>query len=151
MPLPVMEIRQMLGRAGRPKYDDAGDAWILAKDESDELNIVEMYMLSEPEEVTSKLANPSAMRAEEDPALLTHLLSIMATGGIRDRDAVTRFFAETFLATHMEEQILDSRLDDVIGWLTNNGMITRDGESAEVLFQMQEDEIEACSDTLESP
>jgi len=140
MPLPVMEIRQMLGRAGRPKYDDAGDAWILAKDESDELNIVEMYMLSEPEEVTSKLANPSAMRAEEDPALLTHLLSIMATGGIRDRDAVTRFFAETFLATHMEEQILDSRLDDVIGWLTNNGMITRDGESAEVLSRIKQRE-----------
>jgi len=142
MPLPVMEIRQMLGRAGRPKYDDSGDALILAKDESDELNIVEMYLLSEPEEVTSKLANPSAMRAEEDPALLTHLLSIMATGGIRDRDAVTRFFAKTFLATHMEEQMLDDRLDDVISWLTHNGMITREGESAEVLTRIKEREEE---------
>ena len=25
-PLPVMEVRQMLGRAGRPKYDDFGEA-----------------------------------------------------------------------------------------------------------------------------
>ncbi len=140
MPLPVMEIRQMMGRAGRPKYDDSGDALILAKDESDELNIVEMYLLSEPEEVTSKLANPSAMRAEEDPALLTHLLSVMATGGIRDRDAVTRFFSETFLATHMDGQMLDNRLDDVISWLTHNGMITREGESSEVLARIKERE-----------
>lgn len=140
MPLPVMEIRQMLGRAGRPKYDDSGDALIMAKDESDELNIVEMYLLSDPEEVTSKLANPSAMRPEEDPSLLTHLLSIMATGGIRDRDAITRFFGETFLATHMDEQMLDNRLDEVISWLAHNGMITREGESAEVLARIKDRE-----------
>ena len=30
-PLPVMEVRQMLGRAGRPKYDAYGEAWILCK------------------------------------------------------------------------------------------------------------------------
>jgi len=140
MPLPVMEIRQMLGRAGRPKFDDSGDAWILAKDEDDELNIVELYMLSEPEEVTSKLANPSAVRAEEDPSLLTHLLSVMATGGLRDRDSISRFFKKTFLATHMNEQSLEARLDDVIGWLAENGMITREGESEEVLSRMKERE-----------
>ena len=140
MPLPVMEIRQMLGRAGRPKFDDSGDAWILAKDEDDELNIVELYMLSEPEEVTSKLANPSAIRAEEDPALLTHLLSIMATGGLRDRDSISRFFDQTFLATHMNKQSLEARLDDVIAWLAENGMITREGESDEVLSRIKERE-----------
>ena len=140
MPLPVMEIRQMLGRAGRPKFDDSGDAWILAKDEDDELNIVELYMLSEPEEVTSKLANPSAIRAEEDPALLTHLLSIMATGGIRDRDSISQFFNQTFLATHLQKDSLEARLDDVIGWLTENGMIIRAGESDRVISRIKERE-----------
>ncbi len=140
MPLPVMEIRQMLGRAGRPKFDDSGDAWILAKDEDDELNIVELYMLSEPEKVISKLANPSAIRAEEDPALLTHLLSIMATGGIRDRDSISQFFNQTFLATHLQKDSLESRLDDVIGWLTENGMIIRAGESDGVLSRIKERE-----------
>ena len=48
MPLPVMEIRQMLGRAGRPKFDDSGDAWILAKDEDDELNICLLYTSPRP-------------------------------------------------------------------------------------------------------
>ena len=149
MPLPVMEIRQMLGRAGRPKFDDSGDAWILAKDEDDELNIVELYMLSEPEEVTSKLANPSAVRAEEDPSLLTHLLSVMATGGLRDRDSISRFFRKTFLATHMNEQSLEARLDDVIGWLAENGMITREGESEEVLSRIKERENSISQKILE--
>ena len=30
-PLPVMEVRQMLGRAGRPKYDTKGEAWVYCK------------------------------------------------------------------------------------------------------------------------
>ncbi len=137
MPVPVMEIRQMLGRAGRPKYDNAGDAWIVAKDDDEELNLVDRYLLSDAEEVTSKLANPSALRPEEDPALLTHLLSIIATSGIRDRDALSRFFGETFLATQIESDMLESRIDDVINWLTLNEMITKNGESKEVLERIK--------------
>ncbi len=137
MPVPVMEIRQMLGRAGRPKYDNAGDAWIVAKDDDEELNLVDRYLLSDAEEVTSKLANPSALRPEEDPALLTHLLSIIATSGIRDRDALSRFFGETFLATQIESDMLESRIDDVVNWLTLNEMITKNGESKEVLERIK--------------
>ena len=137
MPVPIMEIRQMMGRAGRPQYDDSGDAWLIAKDIDEELNLVDRYLLSDPEEVTSKLANPSAIRPEEDPALLTHLLSMIATGGIDDRDAVSGFFSQTFLATQMDSEMLEARLDDVIGWLATNGMITRAGESGEVLERIK--------------
>jgi len=137
MPVPVMEIRQMLGRAGRPKYDNAGDAWIIAKNDDEELDLVDRYLLSDAEEVTSKLANPSALRPEEDPALLTHLLSIIATSGIRDRDALSRFFGETFLATQIESNMLESRIDDVISWLSLNEMITKNGESKEVMERIK--------------
>ena len=137
MPVPVMEIRQMLGRAGRPKYDNAGDAWIIAKDNDEELNLVDRYLLSDAEVVTSKLANPSALRPEEDPALLTHILSIIATSGIRDRDALSGFFGETFLATQIESDTLESRIDDVVSWLTINEMITRMGESKEDLDRIK--------------
>ena len=75
MPMPIMEIKQMLGRAGRPKYDKKGDAWIVCKSQEEEIKNVEHFLLSEPEKITSKLANPSAQNAEEDPALLTHILS----------------------------------------------------------------------------
>ena len=49
--------------------------------------------------MTSKLANPSAQRAEQDGALLAHILSIVATAGINDRDGISRFLSKTFLAS----------------------------------------------------
>ena len=99
----------------------------------------EMCIRDRPEEVTSKLANPNAMRAEEDPALLTHVLSMLATGGISDRDALGRFFSKTFLATHLDPEDLAARLDDVVSWLATNGMIDRTGESEEVKQRMLEE------------
>jgi len=139
MPLPVMEVMQMMGRAGRPKYDDMGESWLLAKGREEEDKLVSLYLQGEPEEVTSKLANPNAMRPEEDPALLTHVLSMLANGGISDRDALGRFFSKTFLATHIDAENLAARLDDVISWLTANGMIDRTGESEEVKQRMLEE------------
>ena len=41
MPLSVMEVRQMLGRAGRPKYDDYGDAGSF-KDLDEEKRLVDL-------------------------------------------------------------------------------------------------------------
>ena len=139
MPLPVMEVMQMMGRAGRPKYDDVGESWLLAKGREEEDRLTSLYLHGEPEEVTSKLANPNAMRAEEDPALLTHVLSMLATGGISDRDALGRFFSKTFLATQLDPEDLAARLDDVISWLAANGMIDRTGESEEVRQRMLEE------------
>ncbi len=137
IPVSVSEIRQMLGRAGRPSYDDSGDAWIVARDIDEELQIVERYLVSDPESVTSKLANPSSVKANQDPALLMHLLSIIANAGIKDRDGISRFFAKTFLGTQMEKNILEERIDDVLHWLIDNGMISKTGESEEVMKRIK--------------
>tara|TARA_Y100001970_G_scaffold46609_1_gene58817 strand:- start:3902 stop:6448 length:2547 start_codon:yes stop_codon:yes gene_type:complete len=142
IPVSVSEIRQMLGRAGRPSYDDAGDAWIVARDTEEEIQIVERYLVSDPEDVTSKLANSSAIRASQDPALLTHILSIISNAGIKDRDSISRFFAKTFLATQMEKKVLEQRIDDVISWLFNNGMISKTGDSEEVMKRIRKRENE---------
>ena len=139
MPLPVLEILQMMGRAGRPRYDDVGEAWLLAKNRDEESHLVNLYLHGEPEEVTSKLANPNALRAEEDPALLTHVLSMIATGGTGDRDALGKFFSKTFLATQLDPETLAARIDDVVSWLASNGMIDRLGESDEVRARILEE------------
>jgi helicase len=139
MPLPVLEILQMMGRAGRPRYDDVGEAWLLAKNRDEESHLVNLYLHGEPEEVTSKLANPNALRAEEDPALLTHVLSMIATGGTGDRDALGKFFSKTFLATQLDPETLAARIDDVVSWLAANGMIDRLGESDEVRARILEE------------
>ena len=129
MPLSVMEIRQMLGRAGRPKYDEYGDAWILSKDPDEEDKLVDLYLEGDPEDVTSKLANPMANNAIEDPALLTHVLSLISSGVLTDRYSIGRFFGSTFLATQMRTEVLADRLDEAIHWLVENGMLTREGDS----------------------
>ncbi len=132
MPMPIMEIKQMLGRAGRPKYDKKGDAWIISKNQNEEIRNVEHFLLSDPEEVTSKLANPNALTAEEDPALLTHILSLIATTDMNDRDALGKFFSKTFLSTHLESEYLENQIDKVIEWLSENDMIRKEGESGKV-------------------
>ena len=132
MPLPVMEVRQMMGRAGRPGFDDFGESFLVSKNIQDEANLVELYLRGESEQVTSKLANPSAQRAEQDGALLAHILSIVATAGINDRDGISRFLSKTFLASQTPAEALEARTDDVLHWLCENSMIERTGESQEV-------------------
>ena len=80
MPIRAIEVRQMLGRAGRPGYDPHGEGMILAKNSDEEQFIVDRYLLGGIEPIVSKLANPNSSIAEEDPALLTHLLALIATG-----------------------------------------------------------------------
>tara|TARA_B000000475_G_scaffold67465_1_gene54054 strand:- start:1916 stop:4465 length:2550 start_codon:yes stop_codon:yes gene_type:complete len=148
MPLSVMEIRQMLGRAGRPKYDEYGDAWILSKDPDEERRLVELYLEGEPEDVTSKLANPMANSAIEDPALLTHVLSLISSGVLTDRYSLGRFFGRTFLATQMRAETLEDRLDEAIHWLVENGMMTREGDSDSVSQKIHDEQ--PYSDTEEN-
>ena len=132
IPISVMEIRQMMGRAGRPKFSEFGEAVILSKNKDDEKKLVERYLLGEPENVISKLANINSINVEEDGALLSHLLSIISSGGIQDRYSISRFFSKTFLSTQMDLEDLENRVDEVIDWLVENGMIIREGESSEV-------------------
>ncbi|GIQ96115.1 MAG: hypothetical protein CM15mP1_0110 [Methanobacteriota archaeon] len=73
--LPVMEVKQMLGRAGRPRYDPVGEAWLACKggdprQMADE--IADRYIHGPVEDITSKLA--------AEPAMRFHLLSSIATG-----------------------------------------------------------------------
>ena len=138
MPLPVMEVRQMMGRAGRPGFDEFGESFLVSKSKQDEDSLIDLYLKGEPEDVTSKLANPGAQNAEEDGALLAHILSIVATAGIDDRDAISRFLSKTFLSSQMNAETLEARTDDVLYWLCENGMIERKGESKQVENRIKE-------------
>ena len=138
MPLPVMEVRQMMGRAGRPGFDEFGESFLVSKSKQDEDSLIDLYLKGESEDVTSKLANPGAQNAEEDGALLAHILSIVATAGIDDRDAISRFLSKTFLSSQMNPETLEARTDDVLYWLCENGMIERRGESKQVENRIKE-------------
>ena len=94
--LSVMEVRQMLGRAGRPGFDSLGEGWILAKvgkggdvlAEADALS--QRYLEGPVEDVVSHLAKESALRM--------HLLAGVANGGLDHRHAIGAFFPRPSMA-----------------------------------------------------
>ncbi len=129
-PLPRMEVHQMLGRAGRPRYDTVGDAWLIARHLEHADEISELYFKQEPEAVESKLA--------AEPAMRVHVLAAIATGGQRDRDALGRFFQQTFLGHGVENDWLQGRIDEIIAWLATHRFIERTGEDPAVFERLSE-------------
>mgnify|MGYP006155048131 CR=1 FL=1 len=121
-PLPVMEVRQMLGRAGRPKYDSFGEAWVLCKGTdgwgiADDVS--ERYFFGPVESISSKLAS--------EPALRSHLLASIATGGFRHRGEIGDFFSATFLGATISKSQLNERLDEMLQWLVEERFLRKKG------------------------
>ncbi|HLC67416.1 MAG TPA: DEAD/DEAH box helicase, partial [archaeon] len=88
--LSVMEIQQMMGRAGRPKYDTEGEALLLAKNSGEAKNLWERYIDGDTEPVYSKLGVESVLRV--------HVLSLIASGMVKTRGELRAFFSRTFFA-----------------------------------------------------
>ena len=122
-PLPVMEVRQMLGRAGRPKYDTRGEAWVYCKgtdgwEVADA--VADRYFFGPVEDVSSKLAS--------EPALRMHVLASVATGGLVHRGDIEHFFFSTFLGSTMPASQLRERLSSMLSWLVEERFLRKCGE-----------------------
>ena len=140
-PLPVMEIRQMLGRAGRPKYDDYGEAWILCKgtDGWEVADLVsEKYFFGDVEPIISKLSG--------EPALRTHILSIISTGGINHRGEIGDFLESTFLGYSTPKHILTEKIDDTLNWLLEERFIRKLGVDDDYLAKRADSKFDEYDD-----
>lgn len=118
-PLPVMEVKQMMGRAGRPRYDPYGEAVLLAKNEDMKEILEEEYLRGEPEPVTSKLA--------ADAALRIHTLASIAGDYCHSAASLEKFLSHTFWAQQAESWIIRDRLEDTLWFLEENGFVEMDG------------------------
>ncbi len=114
-PIPVIEYRQMAGRAGRPGLDPYGESFLMAKNSSEMQDLMEHYIHGTPEEIWSKLASESALR--------THLLSTFAAGFARNEPELKAFISTTFYAQQQDPWNLDVTLEKVLDFLKDNGMI----------------------------
>ncbi len=115
VPIPVLDYKQMAGRAGRPRYDTVGEAITLSKSLEEKEEILLSYLLADPERVWSKLGSESALR--------THLLASIATGYVTNEAGLQAFVKHTFLAHQSEMWQLESRMTDVIDFLLENDLI----------------------------
>ena len=119
-PLSVLEVHQMMGRAGRPGLDPYGEAVLIASshDEVDEL--FERYVWADPEPVRSKLA--------AEPALRTHILATVASGFARSRSGLLEFLEQTLYASQTDDSgQLERVVDDVLTYLQRNGFLEIEG------------------------
>ncbi len=88
--LPVLEVKQMFGRAGRPGLEEYGEALMIAKNKAQIDFLFEKYVNGKIEEVYSKLGS--------EPALRTHILSLITNHFCNSLESLTQFIKKTFFA-----------------------------------------------------
>jgi helicase len=114
----VAEYKQMAGRAGRPKYDDVGEAIII-----DASSIKEgfRYINGSPEPVEGHLMNERSLRI--------HTLSAIASQGAGQVEEVLDLFKHTFTSRLLSERAFKAQVESSIKILEELRMVesTREG------------------------
>ncbi len=108
--IPVLEIQQMMGRAGRPAFDSEGEAILIANSSGEAKKLWEQYIHGEPEKIISKLG--------VEPVLRMHALSLIATENGTTKDSLLEFFSKTFYAFQYKDMgALAGEIDKVLEML----------------------------------
>lgn len=112
-PLPALEVEQMLGRAGRPKYDSEGTAIVIARNERDEQLIREKYFEGEIEPIMSKFNNEVAVRK--------YVLALIDMDIYNSDTAIRDFFDTLFISKFGVD--LDEHIDSALDFLEEHNFI----------------------------
>ncbi len=113
--IPVLEIKQMCGRAGRPRFDKYGEAILIARNQEERDMLLETYLLGENEKIFSKLGT--------EPAVRSHVLALIATKAAASMDELKSFFGKTFLAHQTDASYLVETLEKVVDYLKKEEML----------------------------
>ncbi len=113
------EILHNCGRAGRPKYDDRGEAISIAKNPGSVDEIRDRYVLGEPERIQSKL--------NVEPVLRMHTLALVASNFCTSMDGLLEFYQKTFYAYQFGDmQKVAENIRDVVESLREYEFIKED-------------------------
>lgn len=120
VPIPNLEIKQMSGRAGRPQYDDVGEALLIAKRDNEKDFLFDNYLFSDTEAIFSKLGT--------EPALRKHLLALIASQITETEEEIERFLEGTFFGYHQDIWTVSTRIEDILNYLQENELIEMEGK-----------------------
>jgi helicase len=117
-PIPVLEYKQMAGRAGRPSYDSYGEAVLIARTPDELDSLMEHYTSSNSESIVSKLSSPDALRF--------HLLAAIATETVGSREDIDSLLKGTFYSVQFARNRIGKRISTAIRFLERNKLIETD-------------------------
>ncbi|UXM85182.1 DEAD/DEAH box helicase [Methanococcus aeolicus] len=115
--IPKMEIRQCIGRAGRPNLDPYGEGIIYIKSEDGKkIDNAINYLIGGVEEIYSKLSNQKVLR--------THILGLISTGEVKTSKDLENFIKNTFY-THQYQNTAKIlyEIDEIVSFLGQNKFI----------------------------
>lgn len=119
--IPVLDYMQMSGRAGRPNYDNEGQAIAIAISSGEKDKIEEKYLNGTPEEIYSKLA--------VEPVLRTYVLSLIAANFTATKKQLFDFFDKTFYAYQFKDlRRMHATITKVLDLLEEWEFIMRSGD-----------------------
>ncbi|WP_340819046.1 ATP-dependent DNA helicase [Methanolobus sp. WCC4] len=119
-PIPVLDYKQMAGRAGRPHLDPYGESVIMARSEDEVKSLFANYIHADAEDITSKLGTENALR--------THVLSTIVHGIAGTRDGLMSFMGSTFFAHQNGTDDLKAIVDECLDFLVEHRMLDDQGD-----------------------
>jgi helicase len=99
--------------SGRPAYDEHGESVLIARTEEEARELVDHFIMGQPEDIQSKLA--------VEPILRMHTLALIASNFCTSEDSLKKFFSKTFYAfqfgdTSVLEEKIFQILEQLIEW-----------------------------------
>uniref|UniRef100_UPI003593C4EF ATP-dependent DNA helicase Hel308 n=1 Tax=Acidianus infernus TaxID=12915 RepID=UPI003593C4EF len=114
--IPIMEYKQMAGRAGRPGFDKEGEAVIVVRNKKEAEKVFKKYILSPPEPIESRLGNESAF--------YSFLLGIISSEKKISEEDLEDYAMDTLL----DKDVAEKYVKRGITWLRDNEFIAGDDE-----------------------
>jgi helicase len=119
-PITVLEYKQMSGRAGRPQYDPYGEAILIASSSDEQDQLMENYILADPERLYSRLAQESALRG--------HTLAAIASDYAHTEQGLLDFLGGTFYGFNYPAASIKLITTGVLRYLLKENMLEEKGE-----------------------
>ena len=119
-PISVLEYKQMSGRAGRPQYDEYGEAVLIASSSDEQDALMEGYVTAKPERLFSRLAQEASLRG--------HTLAAVASDYAHTEPGIVDFFSQTFYGYHYPMGNIKLILAGILSYLRREEMIRYKGD-----------------------